>query len=307
MATPQITTVKATINGSEYNLTYNSTSQKWEATITAPSKSSFTKEGRYYPVSVTAQDNAGNSTTVNAQSATVGTSLRLVVKEKVAPTIAITYPGASATIINNKPAITAQLRDDDSGINITTLRLKIDNGTAVTNTSTGMVVTQVTGGYNISYTPITALTDGSHTITVEVSDNDGNAATAVSRTFKIDTVPPTLNVTSPVDGLITNQTGGTVSGTTNDATSSPVTVKITLNGKDVGAVTVAANGSFTKQVTYIEGDNTLVITATDSAGKATSITRTVTIDTAPPVFESVELIPNPVDAGATYVIKVSVE
>ena len=77
MATPQITTVKATINGSEYNLTYNSTSKKWEATITAPSKSSFTKEGKYYPVSVTAQDNAGNSTTVNAQSATVGTSLRL--------------------------------------------------------------------------------------------------------------------------------------------------------------------------------------------------------------------------------------
>ena len=45
-----------------------------------------------------------------------------------------------------------------------------------------MVCTQVTNGY-VSYTPPTALSDGAHTVTINVSDFDGNAATQVSRSY----------------------------------------------------------------------------------------------------------------------------
>ncbi len=48
------------------------------------------------------------------------------------------------------------------------------------------------------------------------------------------------------------------------------------------------------------------MTATDAAGKSTTVTRNVTVDTVPPAITAVTLAPNPVDAGQTYVITVTV-
>ena len=299
-----IATVTATINGVTHPLTYNSATGKWEATLTAPSGSSFNQSGGYYNVNLSAADEAGNVSTADATNAQIGTNLRLVVKEKVAPTVSIVSPGASAFLTTNMPNITAQLRDSDSGVKISTLSFKLD-GASIAYNASGMTCTAVTGGYNISYTPQKALSDGAHTIIVAVTDNDGNVSSTASRSFTIDTVAPTLNVVSPSAGLITNKASGTVSGTTSDATSSPVTLTIKVNGNSVGTVTVESNGSFSKAVTYAEGNNTVVITATDSAGKTTSVTRTVTVDTVPPEFVSVTLTPNPVDAGQTYILSVS--
>ena len=295
-----ISSVTATINGQQVTLEYNASTGKYEATITAPAKSSYPLTGHYYPVSITANDDAGNSRTVDATDATLGESLRLVVKEKVKPTITILEPTAGQTLTTSTPKITAQLRDDDSGIDINTLVVKIDTQT-VTATSTA-----VTGGYDIEYTPTDALTDGSHTVTITVSDHDGNAATAASAAFVVDTTPPSLSITSPVDGLKTNKSALIVSGTTNDATSNPVTITIKVNGTDAGAVTVGENGAFSKTITLSDGENTIVITATDKAGKASTVTRTVTLRTKAPLIQSATLTPNPVDAGKTYVISVEV-
>lgn len=121
-------------------------------------------------------------------------------------------------------------------------------------------LTDVSGGVNLSYTPKTALTDGSHTITASCSDNDGNASTTASVTYKQDTTPPALTVNQPTTP--TNKSACTITGKTSDATSSPVTVKVTLNGADQGAVTVDANGNFSKALTLREGDNTIVVRAT---------------------------------------------
>lgn len=293
-----VQTVKATINGQEYSLTLNSSTGKYEATITAPNKSSFTKAGGYYPVTVSATDDADNTTTVSANDAQLGESLRLVVKEKVAPVIAITYPTASARITNSKPTIKWKVTDDDSGVNADSISLKIDSGAAITASITK---TAITGGYECSYTPSSVLVDGSHTIAFNAKDNDGNAAAQKTVTFVIDTVAPTLTVNSPSDNSITNKASCTVSGVTNDATSSPVTV--TVNGK---SVTVGTDGAFSTTITLTEGENTITVVATDAAGKATTVTRNVTLDTGAPTFVSVSINPNPVDAGNTYVISVSV-
>ena len=59
-------------------------------------------------------------------------------------------------------------------------------------------------------------------------------------------------------------------------------------------------------VTLTEGENTITVIATDSAGKQTTVVRHVTKDTGAPVFQSIELVPNPVDAGQTYIIRVKV-
>lgn len=193
-----IKTVQVTINGVPTTLTLNSSTGKYEATITAPAKSSYNQSGGYYNVTVKATDTAGNSTSKDATDATLGSKLKSV-------------------------------------------------------------------------------------------------------TFKVDTVPPTLNVTSPAEGLVTNNATVTVKGTTNDATSSPVTVKVNET-----AVTVDASGNFSTTVTLTEGSNTITVVATDSAGKATTVTRKVTLDTKAPTITDVSITPNPVDGGKTFVIAVSV-
>ena len=150
------------------------------------------------------------------------------------------------------------------------------------------------------------MSDGSHTIKLDASDYDGNAAATSSTSFKVDTVPPVLTLSSPTDKLITNQTACTVKGTTNDATNSPVTVTVKLNSGAAEAVTVGSDGSFSKALTLAVGTNTITVVATDGAGKTTTITRTVTLDKTAPVIKSVTLTPNPVDAGKTFIISVEV-
>lgn len=293
-----VKTVQAIINGQTYTLTLNNDTGKYEATVTAPAKSSYNQTGHYYPVTVKATDDAGNTTTKNDTDSALGQSLRLVVKEKVAPVSAITYPTSGAFITNATPAIAFKVTDEDSGINESTIKLTVD-GSAVASEEINKKA--VSGGYECTYTPKSALGNGAHTIKVEVSDHDGNAAAAQTVSFTVDTVPPTLSVAAPVDGLVTNSASLVVSGKTDDTTSKPVTV--TVNGEKVA---VNENGTWSKTITLSPGTNTITVVATDKAGKSTTVTRKVTLDTGASVIRSVTMTPNPVDSGKTFIISVEV-
>lgn len=297
-----VKTVQVVINGQTHTLTYNATTKKYEATITAPSTSSYNQNGHYYNVKVKATDEAGNSVTKDATDTTLGSSLQLKVKEKDAPVISITAPSSSAKLTNNKPVINWTVTDADSGVNPSTIKLIIDSQTI----TTGITKTQSGKNYTCSYTPTTALSDGTHTIKVSASDYDGNVATQKSVTFTVDTVPPELSVSAPVDNLVTNQSSLVVKGTTNDVTSSPVTLTIKLNGGTEQTVEVGSDGSFTKTLTLVTGENAIVITAKDGAGKTSTVTKKVVLDQTAPVIQSVTISPNPVNAGATYTISVEV-
>ena len=297
-----ISKVRVQINGTWYALTAGS-NNTYTATITAPGTTSFNNTGGYYDVTVEATNTAGTVVTQNASGLA---ALKLVVKEKVAPVITILTPTSGAYVTNNKQTVTFNITDEagGSGVNLSSLVVKQD-GTAVAAST--IKSTAITNGYSVTYTPATALTDGSHTVTITVSDNDGNAATAKSTTYTLDTVPPTLNISAPVNELVTNAASLVVRGTTNDVSSSPVTVKILLGSTDQGAITVASDGTFSKTITLVEGSNTITVTATDAAGKASTVTRTVTLDTSMPVVKSATISPNPVSAGASMVITVVVE
>lgn len=298
-----IKTVKATINGQTYDLTLNSASGKWEATITAPGKTSYNLAGGYYNVSVEATNEAG--TKGSADASTVD-GLKLVVKETVAPVITIVSPTAGAYVANSKQPVVFNITDETggSGVDISTLVVKQD-GTAVA--AANITHTAITNGYSVTYTPSAALSDGSHTVTINCKDHDGNAAEEKSTTYTVDTVPPTLNVTSPADGLITAASSVTVAGTTNDATSSPVVITVSLNGTDQGTIPVGTGGAFSKVVTLKEGSNTIIVKAKDAVGKESSVTRTVTLDTSVPKIKAATITPNPVDTGKTMVISVTIE
>lgn len=283
-------TVRVLINGTWTTLTYNSSTGAYEGTITAPGQTSFNLTGGAYEVTAEATNTAGTTSTKTAS---------LVVKETVKPVITISSPSSGAYVSNNQQPIVFTVTDESggSGVNLSSLVVKIDS----TQVTSGIVKTAITNGYSVTVTPA-ALSDGAHTVTISCSDNDGNAADEKSTTFTVDTVPPTLNVTSPTDGLITNNASLVVSGSTNDATSSPVT--LTVNGS---AVTVGSDGSFSTTITLSEGENTITIKVVDKAGKTTTITRTVTLDTSAPNIESITITPNPVNTGATMTVKVVVK
>lgn len=306
-----IKSITATINGQAVTLTLNAATGKYEAQVNAPAGSSFGLAGGYYPVSLRAEDTAGNVTTADSTHSTLGESLRLFVKEKVKPIITILAPSAGAYVTTDTPEIKFKVTDNTvqtsgySGIKKASCVLKI--GSAAVDVSK-ITWSDTEGGFIGTYTPEEALADGNQTITVDIQDNDGNSAETASCTFKIDTVAPSLTVTAPAEGLETNKSELTVTGTTDDVTSKPVVIAVKLNGTDCGAVEVGADGTFSKAITLNQqGENTIVVTATDKAGKVTSITRTVTYNTTAPVIKSVVITPNPVSAGNLYTISVEIE
>ena len=308
-----ITSVKVTVAGQEYTLNWDAESQSYKTSVTAPSQSSGSNnsgqgpgigteaQGKgYYPMVFEVRDDAGNVTTVNELTPTLGEKCKLKVLEKTAPSVSITSPTNGAYIINSSIPINFTASDSGSGIKPDSAMVKIDDGDEQPVTMTGSGVT-----YNGTYTPDTPFTDGEHTVEVYCYDYDGNKSNVATTTFTVDTIAPTLDITSPADNLITNQTQIVVSGTTNDVTSSPVTVTIKLNSVDQGAVDVSG-GSFTKTITGVEGENTIEITATDKAGKTTTITRTVTINTTAPEISEIIVEPNPASAGGGYTISVKI-
>ena len=282
--------VYSMVNDQRINHTKGS-GNTWTATGTAPLKSSYSQPNHVYTVVTYAKDDAGNIDTYEST---------LKVVEKVAPTITPTSPTTGSTLTTNKPSIVWEVKDDDSGVNTSTIGITIDSNAKITGDS--IQKQAITGGYRCTYTPAEALSDGNHTIKFDASDNDGNVATQKSITIKVDTVPPTLNLTSPADNLVTNQANGTVSGTTNDVTSSPVTVTVKLNNGPAEEAVVEENGQFNKSIVYAEGENTVTVVATDAAGKSSTVTRHVTLDTGAPEIQQVTITPNPADAGASITI-----
>lgn len=303
--------VRVKINNAWTILTYNNGTGRYEASIAAPNTTSYNvNSGHYYPVTVEATNMAGTVTLKDDTDVTIGEYLRLRVKEQLPPVISISEPTASAYLSNNTPEIAFTVLDETngSGVNLSSLEVKVDGGAAVTNTSAGVTVTSVTNGYSVKYVPQTALSDGSHTVEIRCSDNDGNSAEAKSVTFTVDTVAPVLTVNQPSeDGLYVADESYTVSGVTNDITSSVASVSIKLNGVDQGTVSVNDQGAFSKQVVLSEGANTIVVTAVDKAGKTTTVTRTINLDTSALNITAVSITPNPVNTGSSYVIAVTIE
>src|SRR5207249_3561777 len=109
--------------------------------------------------------------------------------------------------------------------------------------------------------------------------------TIVSRSVIRDTTPPVVTIDQPADGAFINTAQVIVKGTYSDATG----VTILINGI---AATLTGN-SFTVSVSLTEGVNSLKIHAVDAASNQTDLTRSVTLDTIPPVIT----IDQPIDGA----------
>lgn len=318
--------VKALVYGQEIELKWSDELQGYAWEINAPVDSSYQHNAEhYFPVTITATDLAGNTTTISDTKGDFKESLKLYVYETVKPTIHEVSPSNDTAINTSTPTFKFDVLDNAgsqasgySGIDPDNISMMI-KGKAIGSSS--IKKEPIEGGYRCTYTSEDALADGDCTFTITVFDYDGNSATS-TYTFKVDTTPPNLYIGTPNEAVsYANTEQITVAGTTADATSGAVQVRIFVSddekvldgdaesyGTDQGEVTVDESGNFSKIVSLCRnGYNYITVLATDRAGKQSKVQRTVILKTDGPVFKKVELKPNRVEHGHLYTIFVQFE
>ncbi len=297
-------------NGLELVATYNTQTKLWTATATAPSKSSYGQPDHVYKAEVFAEDQAGNSASVNSTDATYGAQLKIRVLEKTKPEGQIRTPSNGSVLgANTQNVLIAVTDNGGSGLNNASFKLKV-NETIVPLKSgdrDGYTIeagSGADGGKTLVKYTAGNLADGANKVTFEFADNDGNHGDTLTSNFTISTAAPALNITSPSDDLLTNSKTLTVAGAATTAVAGVAIAKVVIkiDGGADDAVTLGGNGSFSKQITInSDGRHTIMIIATDSLGKTTQVVRNVTIDTTKPVITDIKASATTVDAGGRIV------
>ncbi len=177
--------------------------------------------------------------------------------------------------------------------------------TGKTNAEAGQIVTVTLNGKNYNVTvgsdgtwsvtlaagDVQALSEGNHTLTVNVSDKAGNGS-SVTADFAVDTTAPvvTIDTVAGDDILNTSEQGQAqiISGQANGAAAGDV-VTVTVGGQSFTGV-VLADGTWSVGVPASvlgalgEGNHTISVSVTDAAGNTGSATHGITLSGNPPEF-----------------------
>jgi len=209
------------------------------------------------------------------------------VVDTVAPTLALDTPAENDNVSTSTVWINGTYNDTaGSGVNTSSLVVKV-NGSVPTFDSAS-----ITSGY---YNYSTTLSDGSHNVTVDVSDYAGNAAEQELVNFTVDTQAPdvTANPTTYPGSQSAAKTGDTVTlnaTVTDDGSGvSSVTVNTSTINSTQTSVTLTQVGStnyYNGTVvvgTSSNGTMSCAVNATDNRGHSnTSISLSVIVDNTAP-------------------------
>lgn len=289
----EITRAYAVYKGQQYNASYNPETQLWVVDIPSGSESSYSQSNHTYPIELHAFDAAGNETIMYATDDTYRDELNIRVLEKTKPTATIKSPTQGSVLGSATQDIVMELSDaGGSGLNMASVIFKVNN----IQVTEGVSWSDGADGKKTCTYHATNLSDGSNSVSLQVTDNDGNVSDVAEVTFVISTSAPTLNVTSPTEGLLTNSNKVTVAGTAAAGSDAVTLSEVTINSEPVD---IGEGGAFSEEITLIEGENTITIIAKDSLGKTTTVTRHVTVDTKAPIISDVEAEATTVDANST--------
>ena len=246
--------VRAQVNGIWYALTYDTAQRCYVAEIPA-GETSADQPGGWYNVTVEASNDAGNTASIGGESLS---SLRLVVKDLTAPTVTLISP-PQGYLTTAAPSIIADLTDESSGVDITTLAVTIDG-----KPESSVTTEAIAGGCRATISP--TLADGFHTVDIAVNDQDGNTGT-LELLYTVDTVPPELVVWD--HRLVVDDEMVLIQGIAHDSAGVSITAS---TGKWTGNTAPATDGSWRLSVPLGVGVNEITVTATDGAGLTASWT-----------------------------------
>ena len=193
-------------------------------------------------INFVATDDVGNPSTASIT----------VTLDSIAPVITVTSPTDGSTLNQSVATITGSL-SEPAGLTL--------DGTPVT-----------VAGDN-SFSQGVTLVNGVNTFNLVATDAAGNQSNQTLTVTLEDTVPPTISVTGPPDGLLTNQVTQTITGSLDEPAN------LTINGN---SVTLGAGNSFSYSLDLAEGANTITIIAEDAATNSSTVTLNLTLDTIAP-------------------------
>lgn len=209
-------------------------------------------------------DQAGNTGSIAASTIKVDTVL---------PTLVPSYAAANGSNGWYKTAVSLSVSGADATSGLAAAEIQVDGGAWQADNAT-------------------IAADGSHSIVFRTRDHAGNVNTQ-SVTIKIDRSNPVVSITptgtSGLAGWFLSPVSAGLSVT--DATSGIATKEYRLDG---GAWTSAASG-----LTLTDGVHTVELRATDNAGNTATTSRTISVDTTPPLLSKV--VPAPDGSKNWYV------
>jgi hypothetical protein len=157
----------------------------------------------------------------------------------------------------------------DSGV----VKVNVYEGSTVSGSPVRSLEVVSVGGV-WSAGPVASLSDGVYTVQAEESDAAGNIGFSSPSTFTVDTTPPDVTLSSPIEGAVTEGSSQLIEGTagTSQGDSSNVTVKLFAGSKirqvaseTVGVEAFAGHWSVTLGG-LSEGAYTIIAEQTDDAG-----------------------------------------
>jgi Ice-binding-like/Bacterial Ig-like domain len=244
--------VTVTINGETLTATPSATGI-WSATPAGLLANSV------YAITASVIDGADNT----------GTFTQQLTVDTVPPAVAIS--GGPSVVTNRTTPTLTGTTDVAAGQPVVVTMIR----TTPALTLTRSTVVQADGTWNITPNGFTA---GVWTVTATVTDPAGNQNSA-TQAVTIDVTAPTATINGGATAL-TNDTTPTIAGTTEPGSI----VTVSVDGAALTGVSYAgANWSVTVAATPLaHGVHNVGMVATDPAGNATSVSQTLTVDTASP-------------------------
>lgn len=248
------------------------------AKVTVPSGSLQSLQEGVVTYKVDASDAAGNAATQYTDSFSY---------DGTPPTLTITTPIEGDDIVNaaeDADVLVAGTSNAEDGQTVTVTFKDRSNATVIATATVSNGAWIVSG----SQSDISALTNGTITITADVSDAAGNAATQATKTITLDNVAPSAP-TLALRADTNNTSDGITSDATVDVTGIEANATWEYSVNNGTSWTIGAGSSFEVPVgTY--GDGHIQVRQTDVAGNISTVgvlSGALTIDTTAPLLVSV--------------------
>lgn len=191
-------------------------------------------------------------------------SYTVVGPDSAKPTVGNLQPPEGSSINYNLPLISADLGDEGTGVNTSSVRISVD-GTDVTKKATAIPS-------RVWYTPKEPLVSGSHQVLVTAEDNAGNSEEKTwSFTVSSDSAPPEIKNPQPPEGSTVGYARPLISAALSDDSGVDTSsVVMTVDGRDVTASTKVLPSKvwYTPEEPLENGDHSVVVRANDLQGSA---------------------------------------
>jgi hypothetical protein len=254
-----------------------------------------------HTLQVTVADKAGNPSVAASASFQV---------DVTPATASFSSPVNNSFISNTQPALVLDYSDSGSGVNIASVHIFLQQGTATE--------TEITSSFKVGPTQATAslsaasaLTQGSYRLRAQLSDNAGNPTPAFSA-FQVDIIPPTYTILSPPGGSSINTATPSFEVNYQDDSSGvdPSKFAVRVDGIDRTADFTSADlhamGALQPTEALADGTHQVEVTVVDRAGNtATIIPQSFLVDTIAPVISITTAAVNGTTTNALLPISVS--